>query len=292
MRQQLVATIEKILAKDERLVLLLGDIGVWGFRQAFKDYPDRVFNIGLLEQATVSLAAGLAKVGLIPVFHTIAPFMVERALEQLKIDFGYQKFGGNFVSVGGAYDYAAYGCTHHCPGDVNILKQIPGMELVVPGTAKEFDRLFKQSYADGRPTYFRLSETNNQRSFPVKFGQAKVIKPGKKATVVAVGPMLDPVLVASQGLDVRVVYYTTIEPFDVKVLKQNTANKIMICEPNYEGNLTAEIVKAFFPKPMVIDNLGIARRFLTGYGTKEQQDKKLGLTAENINRRLRRLIND
>lgn len=291
MRQQLVATIEEILAKDKRLVLLLGDIGVWGFRQAFKDYPDRVFNIGILEQATVSLAAGLAKTGLIPVFHTIAPFIAERALEQLKIDFGYQKLGGNFISVGGSYDYMALGCTHHCPADIGTLKQIPGMEIVIPGTPLEFDRLFKQSYADGRPSYFRLSERSNRKSCSVNFGQAKVIKKGKKATVLAIGPMLDWVLEASQGLDVSVLYYTTVAPFDAKTLKQQTlSNKIMICEPYYEGGLTAEIMRTFFPKPISIDDLGVPRQFITDYGTRDQQDKKLGLTAENVNKRIIKLI--
>ena len=103
-------------------------------------YP-KALNIGILEQATTSFAAGLSKVGFIPIVHTIASFMVDRAFEQLKIDFGYQKLNGNFISVGGSYDYAALGCTHHCPGDIAVLKTLPGMQIVVPGTPNEFDLL-------------------------------------------------------------------------------------------------------------------------------------------------------
>src|SRR5580698_9122617 len=133
MRKQFVDTIADVMKNDEQLVVLLGDIGVHGFRQVFADYPKRIYNIGILESSTVSTASGLAMAGLIPVVHTIAPFLVERSYEQLKVDFGYQEVNGNFVSVGSSYDYAALGCTHHCPGDVAILKQIPGMSIIVPG---------------------------------------------------------------------------------------------------------------------------------------------------------------
>ncbi|KKS80215.1 MAG: hypothetical protein UV54_C0013G0015 [Candidatus Beckwithbacteria bacterium GW2011_GWA2_43_10] len=288
MRQQLVKTVSDLLKKDKRLILLLGDIGVYGFQQAFKDFPDRVYNIGIFEQATVSLAAGLAKTGLIPVFYSIAPFIAERALEQLKIDFGYQQLRGNFVSVGGSYDYAALGATHQCPADVNILKQIPGMKIIVPGTAEEFDRLFREVYSLPGPHYFRLSESVNKVSFPVKFGCLKVIRKGKKAAVLAVGPMLDKVLEASRGLDVSVIYCTTVAPMD----KYNQNNKLLICEPYYSGALTAEILKACYPRPMIIDQLGVPNKFLKHYGRREEQDKQLGLTVAAINQRLRRLIND
>lgn len=288
MRQQLVKTVSNLLKKDKRLVLLLGDIGVYGFQQAFKDFPDRVYNIGILEQATVSLAAGLAKVGLIPVFYSIAPFIVERALEQLKIDFGYQQLRGNFVSVGGSYDYTALGATHQCPGDVGILKQIPGMKIVVPGTAEEFDRLFREVYSLPGPRYFRLSEQVNERTYPVKFAKAILVKAGRLATVIAVGPMLDKVLEASKGLDVSVIYYTTVAPMG----EYNQSNKLLICEPYYTGALTAEILKAFYPRPMIIDQLGVPHKFLKHYGKKEEQDKWLGLTAANIRKHLLRLIND
>ena len=128
---QFPSTILDVLSHDERLQVLLGDIGVFGFRHVFAKYPKNITNIGILEQATVGVAAGMALAGDIPVVHTIAPFLVERAYEQLKVDFGYQNLGGNFVSVGGSYDYAALGCTHHCPADLSLLMNIPGFELVV-----------------------------------------------------------------------------------------------------------------------------------------------------------------
>ena len=158
MRKQFVLTTEDVMAKDERLVVLLGDISVFGFRNAFQQFPGRIHNIGICEQAMTSVAAGLSKEGLVPVIHSIAPFVVERCFEQIKVDFCYQKLGGNIVSVGGSYDYAALGCTHHCPGDVAILHALPGMEIVVPGAPQEYDQLFRTAYANGQPTYFRLSE--------------------------------------------------------------------------------------------------------------------------------------
>ena len=119
MRKQFTKTLQDILYSNKKTCLLLGDIGVFGFRNELTNLPDRVYNIGILEQSTIGTAAGLAKTGLIPFVHTIAPFLVERSLEQLKVDFGYQCLNGNFISVGASYDYASLGCTHHCPGDIS-----------------------------------------------------------------------------------------------------------------------------------------------------------------------------
>jgi len=291
MRKQFVETIESILPKDERLVLVLGDIGVFGFRKAFAAYPDRVYNIGILEQSTIGMSAGLAMTGLIPVVHTIAPFLVERSYEQLKLDFGYQKLGGNFVSVGGSYDYAALGCTHHCPSDVGILKNIPGMEIILPGTAEEFDSLFRQAYASGGPTYFRLSERENPVSYEVKFGKANVIKRGKLATVVAVSTTLKPVMEAVMDLDVTVIYYTTVAPFDTQTLRENCpSGKVLLCEPYYTGALAADIMGALKPKPISLDFVGVPNEFLDKYGKAEEHDKYVGLTKKNIKDKLEKLI--
>lgn len=291
MRQQLVQTVESILAQDDRLVLLLGDIGVFGFRKAFELFKNRVYNIGILEQSTISLAAGLSMEGFVPVVHTIAPFIVERSFEQLKIDFCYQQLGGNFISVGSSYDYAALGCTHHCPGDVGILKNLPGMEIILPGTAGEFDSLFRQVYANNNPTYFRLSERENRTQYNVKFGKAEVVKQGKQATVIAVGPILEAVFEACKDLDVTILYYTTVLPFDADTLKKNAiSSKIILCEPYYHGVLSSEILHAMKPRPIALDCIGIPYKMLTNYGLAAEHDDCLGLTPSKIRERMVRFI--
>jgi transketolase len=290
MRGQLVATVEALMQEDQRLVTLLGDIGVFGFRKAFEQFPQRIYNIGILEQATISLAAGLASTGLIPVVHTIAPFLVERALEQLKIDFCYQRLGGNFVSVGGSYDYAALGCTHHCPGDIALLRSLPGMQIIVPGTAAEFDTLFRQSWANGSPTYFRLSESQNPVSFEQHFGKAMVVKTGSKATAVVVGPLLGTVMEAADGLDITILYYTCLAPFDGETLSQHChSNRILLCEPYYSGTLLRELHAALPAHPLTVDTVGMPLEFLEQYGHKQQHDQSLDFTADAIRRKLERL---
>ena len=149
MRKQFVSSLKNILYNDQRTVLMLGDIGVYGFREELKNLSTRAYNIGILEQSTISVAAGMSRSGLIPFIHTISPFMVERALEQIKDDFGYQNLNGNFVSIGNSYDFAALGCTHHCPGDIQILSSIPNIKIFAPGTSSEFDYLLSKNYQNG-----------------------------------------------------------------------------------------------------------------------------------------------
>ena len=74
-----------IILSNDKSALILGDIGVYGFREILSERPKQVYNIGILEQSMVSVSAGLASEGIIPIIHTIAPFMVERALEQYEI---------------------------------------------------------------------------------------------------------------------------------------------------------------------------------------------------------------
>lgn len=291
MRQQFVATVSERLAADDRVVLLLGDIGVFGFNELAQKFPNRVYNIGILEQATVSLAAGLAKTGLIPIVHTIAPFLTERCLEQIKIDFGYQALGGNFVTVGASYDYAALGCTHHCPGDVQAVTTVPGIEVIVPGNASEFDRLFGETYDSVQPTYFRLAEQEHPAETTASFGQASVVKEGKAATVVVVGPLLACVLEAVRTLDVTVLYYHTVRPFDGEMLRRHSASgKVLLCEPYYRGGLAAEITEALWPRPVLLRSVGVPHRFLTAYGKVEEHDADIGLTPPAIRIELERLI--
>ena len=279
------------MAQDQRLVLLLGDIGVFGFRNAFERYSERTYNIGICEQAMTSLAAGLAMEGLIPVLHSIAPFVVERCLEQLKTDLCYQHLPANIVSVGASYDYAALGCTHHCPGDVAILRTLPGMEIVVPGTPTEFDHLFNSAYDNSHPTYFRLSEQSNQQSCDVKFGRAKVIRHGSLGTAIAVGPALSWLLEAAQNLDVTILYYTTVAPFDADTLRGTCpSERIAIVEPFYEGTTAPDVTSAMRDRNIRLLSVGVPRQFLTNYGHATDHDSACGLTPAAIRTRLEQFL--
>jgi transketolase len=291
MRKQFVASVTRLLEQDERVCLLLGDIGVFGFHDAFARFPDRIYNVGILEQAMVGMAAGLASTGLIPIVHTIAPFLAERSLEQIKLDFGYQALGGVFVTVGASYDYAALGCSHHCPGDVQVMTSIPGLAVMVPGSAAEFDQMLIASYASGKPSYFRLSETEHGHHIVVEPGRAVVIRRGHAATVVAIGPMLGPVLDAVGDADVTVLYYATVAPFDRAVLRDCPSSaKVLLVEPYYRGGLAGEITEALWPRPVLLRALGVPRRFLREYGSRSEHDQSIGLVPAAIAAELRRLL--
>lgn len=298
MRKQLVESTHEIMKADDSVVTLLGDIGVFGFRHVMQEFggvQGRIYNIGILEQATISMAAGLSLAGLIPVVHTIAPFIVERAYEQLKLDFCYQQLNGNFISVGASYDYAKLGSTHYCPGDVGALYQLPGMQIIVPGTSQEFNDLYLQGYNNGFPTYYRLSESENQRycDTKAKIGKAKVIKTGNCGTVIVIGNLLDRVIEAVQELDVTVLYYTTVKPFDSQTLIETTRrNNILLVEPYYYGVLISSVMDALKGQSVKIDCVGVPHEFLTNYGSVEQNDRYCGITAENIYNKMRRLINE
>ena len=291
MRQQMGQTVNELLERDERLVVVLAEISTQFFRETFS--PERVINVGIMEQTMVSVAAGLANEGFIPVVHSITPFLVERPFEQIKDDFCYQRLGGNFISTGASYDYSTEGMTHHGPGDVQILRSLPGMQIVVPGTPGEFDRLFRKAYANGSPTYYRLSATNNPVEYPVRFGKLEIVQRGKLATVIAVGPMLAVTLSAVEGLEVTVLYCTTVAPFDAETLRAvSQSNKIVLVEPYYAGVLVPDICAAMGRIPVAIESIGVPHEVLSRYGTSQQHDEALGLTPQGIRRRVERFLSE
>ena len=293
MRQQMVKTLEELMANDERLVVVLAEISYSLFNKNTIEFAKRILNLGIMEQTMVSVAAGIAMEGFIPVVHSITPFLVERPFEQIKDDFCYQQLGGNFISTGASYDYSTEGMTHHGSGDVQILRSLPGMQIVVPGTAGEFDTLFRESYANGSPTYYRLAVKSNPIEYPMRFGELVVVKQGKQATVIAVGPMLASVLPAVENMDVTVLYCTTVAPFDGEtLLSRSQSNKIVVVEPYYAGVLVPDICAAMRHTPIRVEAIGVPHKVLSHYGNPEQHDEELDLTPGGIRSRIERFLND
>ena len=155
MRLQFPKTVKEIMDKDERVVVLLGDIGVFAFKELFTLYPQRVFNIGICEQSMVGMAAGLAMAGFIPIVHTIEPFLVDRAFEQIKIDFGYQELVGTIVGVDVTDTAPNLGYTHQCPYAISHMKDVQGMNVFEPKSAEELDKILKDNYT--KLNYIRIN---------------------------------------------------------------------------------------------------------------------------------------
>jgi len=288
MRAAFGATVSALVAADDRVAVVLAEISTDYFSAALREHPDRVVNIGIMEQAMVGVAAGFAMEGFHPITHSLSPFMAERPYEQLKVDFGYQGLGGTFVGVGGSYDYAAEGATHHAPADATLMLAIPRMEVLVPGHGEEVDRLLRATYANGRPTYLRASVSSNAKAREVAPGRIEIVRRGAGPTVLAFGPMLDRALAACEGLDATVAYATSLEPFDHEGLRSIAGDSpnVIVVEPFYEGTSAAVLADTFRGVPASLTFVGVPRSFIHGYGTPDELDADLGLDAAGLRRRL------
>lgn len=285
------AGVERFVA-DPSVAIVLAEISTDLFAPAFDHDPRRAINLGIMEQTMIGVAAGLALEGFKPIVHTIAPFLAERALEQIKLDFGYQRLEGLFVSTGASYDYSGFGMTHHGPGDVAVLSTVPGVEIVVPGTAGEAAALVRATHANGRATYLRTSAAENGASRELAPGGLTLVRSGRELTVVAAGPMLNRTLDALAELDATVLYATTVAPLDAETLATAAAPawEVVVVEPFSEGTLAAAVSSALAHRPTRLLSIGVPRRVLTGYGTREEHDRALGLDAPGIARRVQAFL--
>lgn len=292
MRRAFLKRVAEMIKNEPDTTFFTVDIGMWAIRDVLADYPDRCTNVGIYEDAMFSIAAGMAKTGLVPTVFGIQPYLIERTLEQIKMDLAYQKMGINVIGTGAAVDYPKYGYSHYCAEDVALIKQIPGCEFVAPGTAKQFMQLFDQSYRNGHPTFFRVSDhPNTEYDVDVEFGKANVIQKGSKATVIAVSVMLDEVMKVCKDKDVTVLYYTTLEPFDKETLAANCeSGKILICEPEYKGSLLYDVFEALPGRALQIEQVAFPKEIFRNYGTYDEKMSYYGLTAENIVEKLAKLI--
>jgi transketolase len=287
MRRAAAEAVVELFREDPRVAVVLAEISTDLFEPAFEHDPRRAVNVGIMEQSMVGVAAGFALEGFLPVVHTIAPFLAERALEQVKLDFGYQGLEGLFVSTGASYDYGTSGFTHHSPGDVAALSTVPGMEIVVPGAAAEAHALVRATYADGRPTYLRTTVAENAVARELAPRGLTPVRRGAELTVVAVGPLLDRTLAALDGIDATVLYATTVLPLDAQLLAAEVVSPdVVVVEPFFEGTLAAQVAAALAHRPTRLLSIGVPRRALTSYGTIAEHDREVGLDTAGIRERI------
>lgn len=288
MRDRFISTTGRLLDEDPRVAVVLADISADGFAPAHRKHPDRVVNVGIREQLLVGAGAGMALAGMRPVLHTFASFLVERPFEQVKLDFGHQGVGGVLVSAGASYDWPAGGFTHMAPGDVALMDTLDGWTVHVPGHPDEAQTLLRHAVAAGDDrVYVRLSLQSNEHAVDVRGESAfHVVREGRRGSVLAVGPMLDPVLRAVDGLDVTVLYAATVRPFDGAALRAAGHADVVLVEPYLAGTSTAAANDALADLPHRVLGLGVARRELRRYGSMDEHLAAHGLDPLSLRKRI------
>ncbi|MCU7722169.1 transketolase [Actinoplanes sp. KI2] len=280
MRETFVATTTALLDEDPRTALVLADISADAFEPARRRHPDRVLNVGIREQLMTGVAGGLALTGLRPYLHSYAPFLVDRAYEQIKLDLGHQDAGAVLVSIGASYDGAAEGYTHQSPGDVELLDTLEGWTVHVPGHHDEVAQLLRDAARHDDRVYLRLALQENSRAYP-DGGRLRVLKRGGPL-VVAVGPMLDPVLEATRDLDVTVAYTNTPRPFDAEGLRALADGEVVLVEPYLSGTSARQVAEALGGRPHRALHLGVGRDEVRRYGSWADHARAHGLDAAGL----------
>ncbi|WP_326569576.1 transketolase [Amycolatopsis rhabdoformis] len=286
MRETFLATTEEIVDNDPDVAVVLADISAAQLAGAARRHPDRVINVGIREQLLVSTGAGLALAGLRPIVHTFSAFLVERAFEQIKLDLVHQDVGAVLVSYGASYDMPAEGRTHQSPGDVALIDSLPCWYVHVPGHPDEARRLLLDSVPGDSRVYVRLSADQNAEPH-LGVGWQR-IRTGGNGVVLAVGPMLDRVLAATEGLDVTVLYASTIRPFDAAGLRAaitdaTDAADVVLVEPYLTGTSAYHVSDALRHLPHRLLSLGTLRDSeVRTYGTRADHDLAHGLDTGSI----------
>jgi transketolase len=280
----------ELLDRDPRTTVVLADISTDGLARAARAHPDRVFNVGIREQLMLSAAGGLALTGLRPIAHSYAPFVVERAWEQIKLDIDHQGVGAILVSVGASFDGSNMGRTHMSPGDVALLDTLDGWTVHVPGHADEVGPMLRAAARTDERVYIRLSTQTNAAALvdAATAGGLHPVRDGSRALIVAVGPMLRPTLAATDGLDVSVAYTSTPRPFDAAglraLLPDGPVATVVLVEPYLAGTSSRVVADALPDVPHRLLALGVGRQDLHRYGRPSDHARAHGMDAPGLRR--------
>ena len=158
MRRRFGKLINELAKKDNKIVLLVGDIGYGIFDDFRRENPDRFFNLGICEQSLIGAASGMALEGLKPWVYTITPFLIERPFEQIKLDIDQQNVNVNLV---GFADYPELGPTHSESDGENLMSLFKNIKSFFPKDSQETEDCVYKSYRNSGPNFLSLKADKN-----------------------------------------------------------------------------------------------------------------------------------
>lgn len=156
MRRTFADELQKQMVKDERIFLLVGDLGYGMFDSIFAAFPDRAINVGAAEQAMLDIAVGLAYDGKIPFCYSITPFLIYRPFETLRTYIDHEKLPVKLVGSGRNDDYAHDGVSHDATDVSLFLDKLPNLVSLWPKDKEELPHLVAEMVSNELPTFISL----------------------------------------------------------------------------------------------------------------------------------------
>ncbi len=283
-------------AKEEKeFAVFESDLGKSTYALEFgKHYPDRYFNLGIAEMATLSAAAGMASTGRNVVATGYGVFLTMRALEVIRSFICYGNFNVKFLSSHGGLTPAIDGATHQSTEDIAFMNTLPNMKILSPCDPVSAAAAFDLSMATPGPVFTRLMRAeffslyNKDEKFVI--GGSKVLREGSDVTIVAHGDTVFEALEASeelakQGIKAEVIDMYSIKPFDAETLYKSIkkTGALIVVEDHQKRNGLGYELGIFSLKncPVAFDILGLDDTFGES-GDYYQLIDKFGFSAKHI----------
>lgn len=158
MRNAFIDELVNHASLNDRVALIVGDLG-FSVVESFADrFPERFINAGVAEQNMMGLAAGMASEGYHVFVYSIANFPTFRCAEQIRNDVDYHRLPVTVVAVGGGLAYGNLGYSHHAVQDYGLMRLMPNMLIAAPGDPMEVRACMRYLMANPQPSYLRLGK--------------------------------------------------------------------------------------------------------------------------------------
>jgi len=297
MRSAFFRALAGLAEHDERICLIVGDLGFGVVETFAQRFPDRFLNAGIAEQNMTGIAAGMALSGKIVFTYSIANFPILRCLEQVRNDVCYHNANVKIVAVGGGLAYGALGMTHHATEDLAILRALPRMVVVAPGDPAEAEAATRAVAAHAGPCYLRLGRAGEAEvhhgEIHFQLGKAIQVRDGNDLTLISTGGLLEMAVQAAEslrhaGLQARVLSMHTVKPLDsgaILAAARETGAVFTLEEHSVVGGLggaVAELLAEASEGPIIFKKFGLPCAFSSVAGTQEYLRALHGLSAESL----------
>jgi transketolase len=267
MRTSFVNVLIEQAKLDDKIFLLTPDMGFSVFEPFIAQYPNRFLNTGIAEQNAIGIAAGLALSGFKPYVYSIAPFILMRCYEQVRVDAAYMQTNIKIVGAGGGVAYGPAGATHHAIEDLAIARALPGMIVCAPADPIEARQIFEQSVFVESPMYIRLAKNNepliHSPADKITIGKAFSLKIGRDLDILTTGTITHrvmewvPELVDQQGVSAGVTIFPTVKPLDTACLDTliDSEKKLLIVEEHNVVGGFGEGVCSYLAKQNAVNKI-------------------------------------